>query len=179
MQNPAKSTFWVSTQNFIWIGIGLGLFYWFLESWIHVIFFREGNLVSQILNPDLHETWKRILVVTLLIVFSIYAQYSINMRRRAEAELHEREKELSEILENNPAGIMLVDSQNRKVSWVNTNALKMIGSTKQSIEGHVCHKHLCPADKGNCPVLDLGKTIDQSERILLTAEGGNLPIINY
>ncbi len=177
MHYPAKSTPLVSTQNFIWIGIGLGLFYWFLESWIHVIFFQEGNLVSQILNPDLHETWKRVLVVTLLIVFSIYAQYSISMRRRAEAELHEREKELSEILENNPAGIMLVDSQNRKVSWVNTNALKMIGSTKQSIEGHVCHKHLCPADKGSCPVLDLGKTIDQSERLLLTAEGENLPIL--
>jgi PAS domain S-box-containing protein len=177
MHYAAKSTPLVSTQNFIWIGIGLGLFYWFLESWIHVIFFQEGNLVSQILNPNLHETWKRVMVVTLLIVFSIYAQYSISMRRRAEAELHEREKELTGILENNPAGIMLVDSDDRKVTWVNTNALKMVGANKESIEGHVCHKHLCPADKGNCPVLDLGRTIDQSERILLTAGSGNLPIL--
>jgi len=177
MQNAAKSTPLVSTQNFIWIGIGLGLLYWFLESWIHVIFFQEGNLISQILNPDLHETWKRVLVISLLIIFSIYAQYSINMRRRAEAAVKEREKELTQILENNPAGIMLVDSDNRKVSWVNTNALKMVGSTKQSVEGHVCHKHLCPADKDNCPVLDCGKTIDQSERILLTAESENLPIL--
>jgi len=179
MQDQVRSTFSISTQNFIWIGIAFGLFYWFLESWIHVFFFREGDILSQILNPDLHETWKRLLVITLLILFSIYAQHSINMRRLAEAAVQEREQELTQILENNPAGIMLIDSDNRKVSWVNTNALKMIGSTKQSIEGHVCHKHLCPADKGNCPVLDLGKTIDQSERILLTAEGGNLPIINY
>jgi PAS domain S-box-containing protein len=177
MQNPGKSNPLILTQNFIWIGISLGLLYWFLESWIHVIFFQEGDLVSQILAPDLHETWKRILVITLLIVFSIYGQYSINMRRRAEAALHEREKELTWILENNPAGIMLVDSENREVSWVNTNALKMIGSSKHSVEGQLCHKHLCPADEDRCPVLDLDQTIDLSERVLLTASGENLPIL--
>ncbi|MEN8808871.1 MAG: PAS domain-containing protein [Desulfobacterales bacterium] len=177
MQNPAKSTLTLSTQNFIWIGIGLGLLYWFLESWIHVIFFQEGTLVSQILNPDLHETWKRVLVITLLICFSIYGQYSISMRRRAEAAVKERERELSQILENNPAGIMLVDSSNRTISWANTNALKMVGSTKNVVEGNICHTHLCPADEGNCPVLDNGQSIDMSERILLTAEGENLPIL--
>ena len=177
MQDHLKSTFSISTQNFLWVGIAFGLLYWFLESWIHVVFFRQGDLLYQILNPDLHEAWKRFLVITLLVLFSIYAQYSINMRRRAEAAVQEREKELAKILENNPAGIMLIDSDNRKISWVNTNALKMIGGTKQSIEGHVCHKHLCPADKDNCPVLDLGNTIDMSERILLTADGKKLPIL--
>ena len=177
MQDHLKSTFSISAQNFLWVGIAFGLLYWFLESWIHVVFFRQGDLLYQILNPDLHEAWKRFLVITLLVLFSIYAQYSINMRRRAEAAVQEREKELAKILENNPAGIMLIDSDNRKISWVNTNALKMIGGTKQSIEGHVCHKHLCPADKDNCPVLDLGNTIDMSERILLTADGKKLPIL--
>ncbi len=177
MQNPAKSTLMLSTQNFIWIGIGLGLLYWFLESWIHVIIFQEGNIVSQILNPDLHETWKRVLVITLLICFSIYAQYSISMRRRAEAAVKERERELTQILENNPAGIMLVDSGDRTISWANTNALKMVGSTKHAVEGNICHKHLCPADESNCPVLDSGQSIDMSERILLTAAGENLPIL--
>ena len=177
MQNPAKSTLLVSTQNFIWIGIALGLLYWFLESWIHAIFFQQGNLVSQILNPDPHETWKRVLVITLLICFSVYGHYSIKARRRAEAAVKEREQELTQILENNPAGIMLVDSGNRTISWANTNALKMVGSTKHSVEGHICHKYLCPADEGDCPVLDNGQSIDRSERFLLTATGENLPIL--
>jgi two-component system NtrC family sensor kinase len=177
MQSTPKSPPLVLSQNFIWVGIGLGLLYWFLESWIHVGLLQQGTLIEQILDPDAHETWKRVLVITLLIVFSLYAQYSINMRRQTEAELNERKQELTGILENNPAGIVLIDSENRKVSWVNTNAAKMVGSTKQAVEGHVCHNHLCPAEKGNCPVLDLGKTIDQSERVLLTAEGENLPIL--
>jgi PAS domain S-box-containing protein len=167
----------VQTQNFIWIGIGLGLLYWLLESWIHVSFFQEGDLISQILNPDMHETWKRVLVMVLLAFFSIYAQHSINMRRRAEAAVQERERELTQILENNPAGIMLVDSETRKVSWLNTNALKMIGSTKKAVEGHICHKHLCPADIGSCPVLDNGQSIDLSERVLLSDAGEKLPIL--
>jgi PAS domain S-box-containing protein len=177
MQSTPKSPPLVLSQNFIWVGIGLGLLYWFLESWIHVGLLQQGTLIEQILDPDAHETWKRVLVITLLIIFSLYAQYSINMRRQTEAELNERKQELTGILENNPAGIVLIDSENRKVSWVNTNAAKMVGSTKQAVEGHVCHNHLCPAEKGNCPVLDLGKTIDQSERVLLTAEGENLPIL--
>jgi PAS domain S-box-containing protein len=176
MQNPAKSTLMVSTQNFIWIGIGLGLLYWFLESWIHVIFFQQGTLISQIINPDSHETWKRVLVITLLIFFSLFAQYSINRRRRAEAAVKERERELTKILENNPAGIMLVNPDNRKISMVNNNALKMIGATKQSVENHICHEHLCPAEQGNCPVLDNGQSIDLSERTLLTA-AGEMPIL--
>ena len=177
MQNHFKSTLFLSNQKFIWIGIGLGLFYWFLESSIHVFIFKHGNFSSQILYPDMHETWKRFLVITLMFVFSIYAHYSINMRRRVEDTLHEREKELTEILENNPAGIMLVSSDDRMVSWVNKNALKMIGASKKSIEGHICHKYLCPVDESNCPVLDHGKTIDQSERILLTSDSKEVPIL--
>ncbi len=180
MQNTAKSpslVSTVSTQNFIKIGICLCFVFWLLESLIHVIFFEQGTLMTQIVNPDLHETWKRILVITLLIVFSIYGQYSINMRRRAEAAVQERERELTGILENNPAGIMLVDSDTRKVSWVNTNALKMIGSTKPAVEGYVCHKHLCPDNMGSCPMLDSGQSIDLSERILLSDAGEELPIL--
>ena len=174
MQDSRHSTPAISAQNFIWIGIGLALLYWFLESLMHITVFGQGPLHEHIFTPDVHEIWKRLLVIVLIILFSIYAQRSINIRRRTEMALADREQELSRILENNPAGIMLVDSEERKVSWVNTNALKMIGATKQSVEGHFCHKHLCPSDHGSCPVLDLGKDIDQSERVLLTAGSGAL-----
>jgi len=98
-------------------------------------------------------------------------------RRRTEAALADREKELSRILENNPAGIMLVDAVSRKVSWANSNAIKLIGSSKETIEDQVCHKHLCPADIGNCPILDGGQKIDLSERVLLAADGSQLPVL--
>ena len=167
----------IFAQNFIWIGVGLGLSYWFLESLMHITIFGQGNFLDHLLMPDVHETWKRLLVSCLIILFSIYAQRSINIRRQTETALADREKELYRILENNPAGIMLVDSASRTVSWVNSNASKMIGAPKEAIEGEVCHKHLCPAEVGNCPILDNGQKVDLSERVLLTAGGEQLPVL--
>ena len=177
MQNVRHPNSVISAQSFIWIGIGIGLLYWLLESLMHITVFGEGHFMEHVFTPDVHEIWKRLSVFVLIILFSIYAQRSINIRRRTEAALADREKELSRILENNPAGIMLVDAISRKVSWANSNAIKLIGSSKETIEDHVCHKHLCPAEIGNCPILDGGQKIDLSERVLLAADGSQLPVL--
>jgi PAS domain S-box-containing protein len=167
----------VSTQNFIWIGIGVGLLYWLLESLMHITVFGRGNFYDHVFTPDVHEIWKRLLVAVLIILFSIYAQRSINIRRRTETALADREKELSLILENNPAGIVLIDAGSRKISWANSNAIKLIGSPKDVIENQVCHKHLCPAEIGHCPILDGGQSLDLSERVLLISGGNQLPVL--
>ncbi|MBW2482179.1 MAG: PAS domain S-box protein, partial [Deltaproteobacteria bacterium] len=177
MQNVRHPNSVISAQSFIWIGIGIGLLYWLLESLMHITVFGEGPFMEHVFTPDVHEIWKRLSVFVLIILFSIYAQRSINIRRRTEAALADREKELSRILENNPAGIMLVDAISRKVSWANSNAIKLIGSSKEHIEDQVCHRHLCPAEVGNCPILDCGQNIDLSERVLLVADGSQLPIL--
>jgi PAS domain S-box-containing protein len=178
MQNFRHSNSVVSAQNFVWIGIGLALLYWLLESLMHITVFGQGPFLEHVFTPDVHEIWKRLLVAVLIILFSIYAQRSINIRRRTERALADREKELSRILENNPAEIMLIDTDSRKVSWVNSNAIKLIGSPKDVIENQVCHEHLCPAKIGNCPILDGGgQSEDLFERTLLTSEGSQLPIL--
>ena len=177
MKNPLPSRSVFFSQNFLWIGVGLSFLYWFLESLMHVTVFGDSDFLGYLLMPDAHELWKRLLVVFLVISFSVYAQRSINIRRRTETALAEREKELSRILENNPAGIMLVDADSRRISWVNSNALELIGAPKELIKNQICHKYLCPADVGNCPILDKGQNIDLSERVLLTAAGELLPIL--
>jgi PAS domain S-box-containing protein len=177
MQNFRYSNSVISAQKFIWIGFGLGFLYWLLESWMHTAIFGGGHFIEHVFPLDVHEIWKRLSVFVLIILFSIYAQRSINIRRRTENALAEREKDLSRILENNPAGIMLVDAVSRTVSWANSNAIKLIGSSKEHIEDQVCHRHLCPAEIGNCPILDGGQKIDLSERILLASDGSQLPIL--
>jgi PAS domain S-box-containing protein len=164
-------------QNFLWLGLVLGLIYWILESWLHAFIFKEGKFSTHFLTSDLHEIWNRLLVLSLFAIFIMSIQFSVHKRRRTETALLEREKELSLIIENNPAGIMLVDCENRTISAANSNAVKMIGSSKDSIEGHSCHTCLCPAEIGNCPILDANKDIDISERTLLTSHGTPLPIL--
>jgi len=167
----------ILSYKFLWIGLGVGLLYWFLESMMHITVFGQGSLLDHLLTPDIHEIWKRLSVLVLIILFSGYAQRSINIRRHTENALAERERELSRILENNPAGIMLVDAASRKISWANNNALKMIGASRETVENIQCHQHLCPSLVGNCPVLDFNNEIDHSERELLTSDGECLPIL--
>jgi len=55
--------------------------------------------------------------------------------------------------------------------------VEMIGSSRQKIVGSVCHNYICMSEKGQCPILDLGQDIDNSERILLTADGSWVAIL--
>ena len=53
----------------------------------------------------------------------------------------------------------------------------MIGAPKEQIIGRVCHKFICPAEEGRCPITDLKQQLDSSERVLLTAAGTSLPVL--
>jgi PAS domain S-box-containing protein len=53
----------------------------------------------------------------------------------------------------------------------------MIGGGTEVVVGSVCHRFICPAESGRCPVMDLGQTVDSSERVLLTLRGEKIPIL--
>lgn len=53
----------------------------------------------------------------------------------------------------------------------------MSGHTVNALIGNKCHRLFCPNDEGACPLFDLGKTIDNSERFMLTSSKNMLPII--
>ena len=174
-ENGSYAQWW--TNNLLFVGITLGFVYWWVESALHVYIFHEGTLSQQLFSPDAHEVWMRLIVEGLLVGFSVYGQTIINARKRIERILIQREKEATDILENNPAAIMLIDSQTRRISWVNSNAIQLTGSSKEDLVGRVCHDHLCPAECGNCPVLDWGQSLDRSERTLMASDGTEVPIL--
>jgi|GEM_PF-590620 len=98
-------------------------------------------------------------------------------RKIAEDALRESEGKLKVILESVQAGIVIIDPELHVIVDANTVAVNMIGAPKENIIGSVCHRYICPAEKGQCPITDLGQSIDKAERILITAEGENRPII--
>ncbi|BBO92190.1 PAS domain-containing protein [Desulfosarcina ovata] len=165
------------SRNLVMAGTALGIIYWFIEAAVHTYIFKEGSLGFQILSPTIHEIWMRMIVALILVIFSFYGQIIINQRKRAEAAVIQREKETALILENNPAAIILIDVATRKISYANANAQRMVKAPANKILGNACHKFLCPAAKGRCPVLDRGQSIDISERKLLTWEGEVIPVL--
>ncbi|MEI6424329.1 MAG: PAS domain S-box protein, partial [Lentisphaerota bacterium] len=101
----------------------------------------------------------------------------ITARKQTEEELQENERKWSIILETVQTGIAIIDPDTHAIVDVNPAAAKLIGESREQLVGSVCHRHICPAEKGNCPITDLKQTVDNSERILLKADGTSIPII--
>lgn len=109
--------------------------------------------------------------------FSFAYVRDITKRKQAEAELAESREYLSKIFSSIQAGIMVIDAKNHEIINVNAAAARMIGTTEREIIGKVCHKFICPAEAGNCPITDLHQTVNNAERVLITADGRRIPII--
>jgi PAS domain S-box-containing protein len=97
--------------------------------------------------------------------------------RKAEEALRENEVRLKVVLDTIQAGIVVIDPQNHTIVGVNAAAGKMFGAPREQILGSQCHKFICKAEEGHCPITDLGQKLDNSEHELLTADGKRVPIL--
>ena len=91
--------------------------------------------------------------------------------------LRESEERLKTIMDGIQAGILVVDAKKHVIVDVNPGATELIGAAREKIVGHVCHKFVCPAEEGKCPVTDLQQSMDNSERTLINAKGESIPIL--
>ena len=91
--------------------------------------------------------------------------------------LQESENRLKSTLDSIRTGIVVIDAETHIIVDANPAAIRMIGAPKKQIIGHVCHKYICPAEEKKCPITDLGQKEDNSERILLMANGKEVPIL--
>ncbi len=105
------------------------------------------------------------------------ANQDITERKRSEEVLHESETHFRTIIHSMQFGIVIIDANTHTILDANDKALEMIGSSNDVIVGSVCHRFICPAELGKCPVTDLGQNVDSSERILLNMRGEKVPIL--
>ncbi len=107
-----------------------------------------------------------------------YAIYSdITARKQAQAALLESEDRLKTVLDSIQSGVVVIDAQTHEIVSANRVAVEMIGCPAEDIVGSVCHQFICPAEKGACPITDLGQNVDRSERVLLRGNGEIVSII--
>ena len=104
------------------------------------------------------------------------SQQEVRERKQTEEALRESESFLKAVFNSIHTGILIIDSETHQIVDANPIAIKMIGVPKRQIIGRVCHGYVCPSEKGHCPITDLGKILDKSERVLLKANGEKVPI---
>jgi hypothetical protein len=90
-------------DRMVLMGIGLGVVYWIIETFLYVISSYEMFFSERFFGPDLHGLYTRIIVLCLFLIFGSHAQFTINKQQEVEAELAElketHEKLKKEILE--------------------------------------------------------------------------------
>ena len=96
---------------------------------------------------------------------------------RTQASLMEAESRQREILEHLDAGVVIISQADYVIRYVNPTAAKLIGMAQDRIIGREYTQYICPAEKGACPITDLGQPMDNSRRILLNTAGDEIPII--
>ncbi|MGE0085404.1 MAG: PAS domain-containing protein [Desulfococcaceae bacterium] len=99
----------------------------------------------------------------------------IRVRRQTEKKLVENETYLSKILDGMQTGVIIIDAKSHVITDINLYAAGMIGLEKENIKGRACYRFLCPSME--CPMSSPDMKVDNSERILLTAEGRQIPVL--
>lgn len=88
-----------------------------------------------------------------------------------------RRRRMESIIENIISGVIVIDEETHLIQDVNPAAEEIIGLPREKIIGQECHMFVCPAEKGKCPISDLGQTVNKSERILINSAGEKIPIL--
>jgi PAS domain S-box-containing protein len=105
--------------------------------------------------------------------------FDITDRVLLEAALTESQKYLQTLLESVQAGIIVIDAETHVISDVNPAALNILKMKRDTLVNHSCHNNICPAETGKCPITDLGFSVDNAERTIITGDGSTISVIKY
>jgi PAS domain S-box-containing protein len=94
-----------------------------------------------------------------------------------QAAEHENQQKMAIVLANIISGVMIIDPQTNTIIDVNPAAEEIIGLPKEDIVGCECHDFICSAERGKCPISDLGMSMNKSECMMLNGEGQKIWIL--
>ena len=147
--------------------------------------FARGESFRGFVNPNVHKDGSIVILETTGTpivddkgnLCGYRGARDVTERKKVEEALKESEQRLTIILNSILTGVVIIDAQTREIVDCNPLAAKIIGLPKEDIIGKVCHKFICPAEKGKCPISDLGQVVDHAERVLIQGNGEETPIL--
>jgi PAS domain S-box-containing protein len=88
-----------------------------------------------------------------------------------ELNYEQTESVLKMAFENMPVGLLYVNAETRTVELANSFAKELFGLSAEEMIGKPCQVFMCAAQKGVCPVCDLGESINNSEVKIVRPDG--------
>lgn len=101
----------------------------------------------------------------------------IEEHKQMEVSLKESEFYLREILDSQEVGVIIIDAETSRISFINRKGANLFGAEKDQIIGKICHDFICPTPKGQCHLPGSQTCLVSSERILINVKGEHIPIL--
>jgi len=133
--------------------------------------------VSTLGSPDTQAILAALGRIVVFIGISLFAAILSITIQRQQAEIVKTGERFRGVWENVQAGIILVDAKTHTIIAANPEAQRMTGFSEAEMTGHLCHKFICPAEEGKCPIGDLGLKVDRAERVLMSRDGSKVPVL--
>lgn len=134
------------------------------------------------LNTITRENVEGLVILDIVLIITIatgawITSRNVDKRKQVEEVLVENEGRLKTIMDSLQSGFLVVNAETHVIVDANPAAVEMLAAPKEQIIGHVYHKVICSSEVGECPITDLGQTMDKTESVLTNAKGESIPIL--
>lgn len=139
--------------GFVWMGLGLGAFFWVIEAAAHAVVLHEGAFFQHLHSPEPHEIWMRLIVVVLFCGFGICVQFMITRVKQSEEATRLSRAELDQVFNAAADGMRVID---RDFNLLRSNETfsRLSGMSNEEAVGKKCYDvfrgPLCHTP--NCPL---------------------------
>lgn len=139
-------------RRLICLGIVFAIVFWTLESFLHFFIFKTNCFTHSFFPPEPHEIWMRLMVMSMFIVYGIFMQRLMDLRRKAEVENERVLAELNQIFQTAGDGMRVVDKDfniiRRSSAYIDLCGRRTSGDLKEKcfdeFSGLLCATDNCP-----------------------------------
>ncbi len=161
-------------------GIGLAGFYWVCESFMYFFLEPQANFIQYVLGPDIFQTWTRVLVLCLFLIFGSHVQYTVNKRKAADDALRESQEKYRTILESIEEGCFETDIDGN-LTFFSNPFLKTLGYSRDELRGRNTSQYTSPdtAEKMNRiteRLKETGKPENVADYDVIRKDGSNVSL---
>lgn len=107
----------IRSYYLILFGTALAATFWLIESAVDAFVFGLGSFSERLIPPDPNEVWMRLVVFSLVLLFSAYAQALVSRYRRIERDLRRERNFSASILSTAGALVVVLDRQGRIIDF--------------------------------------------------------------
>jgi len=139
----------VPRYTLIWIGVLIGVAFYFSDAFIDSLVFNEAPVLDQLLHPTVHKQWDRLIVLVFSVGFGIYAYTVMRREQAASVRAHKAEKRL-EVLFNSAAEFIFIIDTEGTILRANQNVFTNSGYSSDEVIGKNIKEFFTPDSRHAC-----------------------------